>query len=255
MSIEISGSQVTILHPETFVSVTVRVQTSSSFGCHLLAQVFIPKTYRTTETILGLLGTPNGNRSDDWRAPDGTVLPPASAQDMILMPAYQYCVDNWCVQDIGDSIFVHASEESFEEINECDKDYVGDIEQALENLPEGVTAVCGENIFCLVDGVCGRLDDAMNALVNNEFVEASQTEAEQCSMGYEGDLCDECAPGYYSTPDGRCTSEQVPTTPIPTTKVPTTEPTTLSPTTRPTTKAPSNPPSSKPTNSKSSKAL
>ncbi len=54
-------SQVKIIHTDTFMTVDVNVQYSSTFGCYLMVQVYLPESFRVDETLLGLLGTPNGD--------------------------------------------------------------------------------------------------------------------------------------------------------------------------------------------------
>jgi len=176
-TVSLSGSRINIEYTQTFVSMDVTVRESSSFGCHFLVQVSMPTTYRTNETILGLLGTPNGMRNDDWIAPDGTIISaPTTEEESIFSTSYNYCVENWCVQDELDSIFTYADGESFDAINACDEDYADEIEDAVTNPSDELVAICGTNVFCLVDGVCGNLDDALNALEDEEIIEADQEE-------------------------------------------------------------------------------
>ena len=147
-----SGLCVRVRHRATDVHIDVRVRTfSSSFGCHFLVQVFIPFSYCSDETILGLMGTPNSNRGDDWTAPDGTILAtPSTQEDSIFAPLYNYCVENWCIHNANMSLFTYGrNEESFEIIYACDEDYASDIETAILNPPPDLTAICGTNIFCL----------------------------------------------------------------------------------------------------------
>lgn len=170
-----SGSRIRVSHTASFVSIDVRIQKTASFGCHFLVQVFIPFDYRPGETILGLLGTPDGNRRDDWRARNGTILgTPDTVQDSIFAPSYQYCVNNWCIQNSTESLFTYTSDESFSSIYACDKNYTDDIESAVSNPSEELSEICGANVFCLVDGFCGDLNDAANALRDEQIVENEQ---------------------------------------------------------------------------------
>ena len=48
------------------------------------------------QDIVGLLGSPNGNRSDDWMDREGNILPgPQSPWAALFQPAYEYCTQNW----------------------------------------------------------------------------------------------------------------------------------------------------------------
>ena len=129
LDIHQAGARIRVKHVASCVHIDVRVQQTSTFGCHFLVQVFIPFNYRPGELIYGLLGTPNGNSGDDWRARDGTVLaPPASAADSIFAPSYNYCVDNWCICNENLSLFTYGEGESFDSISGCDENYTADIE-------------------------------------------------------------------------------------------------------------------------------
>ena len=55
------GPRVLLAHTDTLLKVEVTVEHSDTFGCHFLVQLAIPETFRPGETILGLLGTPNGD--------------------------------------------------------------------------------------------------------------------------------------------------------------------------------------------------
>jgi len=92
VEIEIIGTSVRVFFPFTGVQARPTMRYSASFGCHFTLQVFIPFEYRSDETILGLLGTPNKNRGDDWISADGSpYTPPATVEDSIFSPSYTYC--------------------------------------------------------------------------------------------------------------------------------------------------------------------
>lgn len=133
-TVAVSGTRINIEYKQTFVSIDITVRESASFGCHFLVQVFMPTAYRTGSTILGLLGTPNGLRSDDWRSPNGTILStPSTAEESIFSTSYNYCRENWCIKDNASSVFVYGEGESFDAISGCDEDYADDIEAAIAN--------------------------------------------------------------------------------------------------------------------------
>jgi hypothetical protein len=54
-------NRIKIINTDTLLTVDVMVQQSATFGCHFLVQVSLPDTYRTGQTLLGFLGTPNGD--------------------------------------------------------------------------------------------------------------------------------------------------------------------------------------------------
>lgn len=61
VNVSVSGSDIRILHTESLVCIDISTRDSGSFGCHFTTQVFLPYVYRKDE-IVGLFGTPNGNR-------------------------------------------------------------------------------------------------------------------------------------------------------------------------------------------------
>jgi hypothetical protein len=54
-------NRIKIIYTDTLLTIDVIVQQSVLFGCHIMVQVSLPDTYRAEETLLGLLGTPNGD--------------------------------------------------------------------------------------------------------------------------------------------------------------------------------------------------
>ena len=127
-----------------------------------MVQVNTLPEYREGETILGLMGTPNGNPDDDWVAPDGTVLAiPTTQEGRMFAEAYNYCVDNWIVDDASKSLFTYArSDESFEIFYGGDEPYDNDIEDAIANPPQELADICGDDAMCILDGTVGDLEDA-----------------------------------------------------------------------------------------------
>jgi len=172
----LGGSTVRLRYPATGLEVRASVRNAAStFGCFFLVQVFLPLSYRPGETILGLLGKPNGRRNDDWVAPDGSSYsPPRNEQESIFSAAYDYCVSNWCIRDENDSIFSYRPDETFASISGCDENYSAEIEAAVANAGPDLVAICGSELFCLVDGVCGNLQDAQTALKDEILIETAQ---------------------------------------------------------------------------------
>lgn len=171
-------SAVIINYPLSGLRVTANVRNSAGgFGCFLMVQVFIPYQYLSPgETLIGLLGKANNNRNDDWVDPFGNSYPgPANEQESVFGEAYEYCVSNWCIENKADSIFTYRDGESFDSIHDCDRPYLGqELENQISNAAPELVELCNDNIICLIDGICGTLDDAVVALQDNEEVTASQ---------------------------------------------------------------------------------
>jgi len=157
------------------VRIQIRVETSATFGCHFLTSVFLPDTFRPAETLLGLLGTCNFDESDDWRTSDGAILPvPTTLEEKLFSTSYNYCVDNWCIHDEADSIFIYGSGESFGDIYQCDVAYANEIEDQVSNPPQALVDICGDSVVCLVDGLCGDESDAIATRMNENMIETTQ---------------------------------------------------------------------------------
>lgn len=61
-SVSLEGTaRIRIKHTDTSAALDVVIGTSDTFGCHIMVQVSLPGSFRSGETLLGLLGTPNGN--------------------------------------------------------------------------------------------------------------------------------------------------------------------------------------------------
>jgi len=152
--VKVVNERITIEHTDTSLSVDVTVQTSDTFGCLFMVEIYLPATFRSGETILGLLGTPNGDSSDEWRRPNGTTISAPSTEDeKIFGTAYDYCVENWCIDISANSMFTYGTGESFADISKCDLPYDPTIENLVKNPPPELAAVCGNNlawsVFCL----------------------------------------------------------------------------------------------------------
>ena len=69
----VAGSQrITIYYPASGLHFTSLLTSSETYGCYLSSSVCLPDDYRTNETFVGLLGSPNGDRKDDWMSKEGT---------------------------------------------------------------------------------------------------------------------------------------------------------------------------------------
>ena len=165
------------------------MRSSADFGCFFITQVFLPFNYRSDETVLGLLGSPNGVRGDDWVSPDGSPFdPPADQAESIFGRAYDYCVTNWCIRDPDSSIFTYPEGESFDSFFGCDEDYSNEIEQAVKAAEVDLRSICGTDLSCLVDGICGSLADAEAALEDSASIEAEQQDGNPLQQDSDGNF-------------------------------------------------------------------
>lgn len=84
------------------------------WGCHLDLFVCLPEQVqdRYVDSV-GLLGSPDGNKANDWMNVNNRVLPqPNMAIALKRHAAYNYCTNNWCVSE-EDSLMVYPSGTSY----------------------------------------------------------------------------------------------------------------------------------------------
>ena len=122
-------------------------------------------------------------RADDWRNPNGEIIPPPTTDaESLFSSAYSYCVENWCISDASNSLFTYGSYESFSEISKCGVPFSSEVEDAVLNIVENpsinqdLSDVCGDSLVCLVDGVCGGIADAADAKTNQQVIVEKQVE-------------------------------------------------------------------------------
>lgn len=93
------------------------------WSCHWSVWVCIPKIYQstplTTETV-GLLGSPDGDTSNDWMQPDGTPIPLDPSKNHGTSIAY--CYDNWCVPQ-DKSLMTYPGDTTYEDWKCEEHDY------------------------------------------------------------------------------------------------------------------------------------
>lgn len=124
-----------------------------NFGCSFsFVQHHIPGTVIRSARISGLLGTPNGNRLDDWTTPLNAVVPIPGWSGLLGAPAFAFCGQNWCVNRSSSSLFTYFAPTSFFTFSKC---AIGTgITPNIAAVPEKVADICGkENDACLVDAL------------------------------------------------------------------------------------------------------
>jgi len=106
------------------------------------------------DSIVGLLGTPNGNAGDDWMTPQGTTipLPEGNVGKFFFQPAYEYVTQNWCVPTASEAIFVYEDGKDFDYYDHCSDDYDPALEEIITEAPPDVANLCGDDLGCLIDG-------------------------------------------------------------------------------------------------------
>ncbi|KAL3787820.1 hypothetical protein ACHAWO_012292 [Cyclotella atomus] len=145
-------------HTDTYVTLDAVVRASASFGCYIMVQVALPGSFGDGETLLGLLGVPYEDATDDWRTLSGEVLQaPATEAESLFSTAYSYCVENWVPfsSEVEDAVLNLVGEPA--------------LNQELADAYDG-------SLVCLVDGVCGGVSYALAALGNEQVIIETQVE-------------------------------------------------------------------------------
>jgi hypothetical protein len=114
------------------------------YGCRMRANVCLtPEHHGGAENIVGLLGSPNGDKTDDWMesSPEGATLPIPSDSWAARIGGHRYCMANWCVGAAEGSLYTG---DTFDTYNKCPEDsFDPDAFQAIiDALDPVVVATC-----------------------------------------------------------------------------------------------------------------
>ena len=163
VDIQFFDTSVTPSLNSTSLRIRVGGSPNDKFGCSMSTWICLPLNDPTLRSdVVGLLGTPNGNREDDWTTPSGEVLP--------IVPrgpdSFAYCTTHYCVETAAESLFKYDSNRTFLEQYSCASVYPG--EPVLEEAPPEILAICGEDAACLLDGINGGPEEAIRNLEGQE---------------------------------------------------------------------------------------
>jgi hypothetical protein len=154
--------------PTIAIRVTARGEPQQSLGCVMDAKICLPfNEPDLLEGTTGLLGTPNGDRTDEWIVPGtGEVL------ELVQYGAepFGFCTNHYCVERESDSLFVYE-ELSHKDRYSCSNDFPGEVD--LSSPPDDILAICGEeDAECLMEGILGGQDAAIRKLDIEQKIEA-----------------------------------------------------------------------------------
>ncbi|CAB9501367.1 Inherit from bactNOG: hemolysin-type calcium-binding region [Seminavis robusta] len=133
-------------HHNSGLQVTILAKNSSANGCVLSAKYCLPYTWPVSkETLVGLLGgVPDGDKSNDWMDRNNNpVTVPTNKKDLKFDKSYDYCVDNWCIRTVGESMFTYETGESFDGFNECGLEADQETKACVDNPGADLSNVCG----------------------------------------------------------------------------------------------------------------
>lgn len=165
-----------IYYHQSGLQVTILGKQSTSNGCVLSAKFCLPQDWaRSQENFVGLLGTPDGDPTNDWMDRDANLIPvPTLLTDLRFDKSYDWCVQNWCIRSAGESLFTYDTAESYAGFNHCNLPTDTVTKQCAESPTSELQNVCGStDLACLVDGCVGGVEEAKDFLT----MEAEMTDA------------------------------------------------------------------------------
>jgi len=157
------GQKITLEYP------TVRLELEVSFygRCFFSVNYILLDDCRPDERLVGLLGTPNGNLSDDWMTRDGTTIPlPEGVGGFFFGPAYEYSTTNWCIADPEESFFTYEPSKDFYDYAHCGNAYNPDLEDQVNDADPDLQDLCDGDLGCVLDGIVLGEDAAEEELEN-----------------------------------------------------------------------------------------
>ncbi|CAB9507965.1 Sushi domain-containing protein 2 [Seminavis robusta] len=166
------GKKVVVYYPKTGLQFVVKLTTSTKYGCYFSVKACLPDEFYREETIVGLLGSPDEDPTNEFMKSDGTAYEVANPNKN--EGNYEYCTKEWCVRDERKSLFVYGAGESFSKFNRCDLPYEGSVERCVANPPTWLLDICSEcDKRCFYEGCAGGAEEAKIALdvefdLNNE---------------------------------------------------------------------------------------
>lgn len=118
-----------------------------NFGCVLNNDICLSPQMFEDETIVGLFGSPDGNKENDWMDAEGKNL--FHQNQVEDARGYEFCTKNWCTT-AEESIFGYRDTEEHSDFNGCDRIY-------NPALPTALIAEASEEC----DECCGDIRDPM----------------------------------------------------------------------------------------------
>lgn len=145
-----SGQRITI----TFSSTLSIVMRMSHFGrCYFSVDFFLYDCDSRADSVIGLLGSPNRDSSDDWMTKENVVLnQPSGVGQFFFEPAFLYSKQNWMIDSETDSLFTYSGDDSFERFYLPSEEYDSGLEQLVNDVDTQIQQICAGDIACIIDG-------------------------------------------------------------------------------------------------------
>eukprot|EP00980_Cylindrotheca_fusiformis_P012262 scaffold2995_cov130-Cylindrotheca_fusiformis.AAC.7 len=167
-TVQTDGKRIVVEYPSTKLQLDMVVRG----GKNCLFNIkFLLGDCRCGETLVGILGNPNGDRNDDWMEEDGTPVEfPPNGNDRRFGEAYNYS-KTWCVTE-DTSNFAYNEGTDFETFDGCTDDYDEEVEKIVEEASDECKDTCfinGElDAGCVID--C----ETLGTEAGEEYVETEE---------------------------------------------------------------------------------
>lgn len=112
------------------------------YGCVLNSKFCLPPSMVENEDIVGLLGTPDGLKNNEWTTPSGAQL---SQTNTDKAHGYAMCTKNWCVRTPEQSVFGYLEGTSHATFMNCDAEYKTGAEDVTLDPPEECAECCKDH--------------------------------------------------------------------------------------------------------------
>ena len=104
--VRLSGSMIHVSYPSQKLQLDMKVVVWQNV-CHFTIDYVLLDCANNNDYV-GLLGSPDGDKANDWMDGNNTPLTvPSGSGGYMFQPAYDYAIDNWCIGNPLDSYFTY----------------------------------------------------------------------------------------------------------------------------------------------------
>eukprot|EP00980_Cylindrotheca_fusiformis_P012256 scaffold2995_cov130-Cylindrotheca_fusiformis.AAC.1 len=169
VTVQTKKNRILIEYPSTGLQLDMQV-TEWRNTCHFSVD-YVLGDCRCGETLVGILGSPNGDWHDDWMEEDGTPVDiPPDDHCRRFECGFNYS-KTWCVPE-EDSNFDYGDGTDYEDYDECYDDYDEEMEEVVEEPSEECEEKC--TINGVLDEGCVIDCEVMGGEAGDEYVEKDE---------------------------------------------------------------------------------
>eukprot|EP00980_Cylindrotheca_fusiformis_P012252 scaffold2993_cov154-Cylindrotheca_fusiformis.AAC.1 len=169
VTVQTKKNRILIEYPSTGLQLDMQV-TEWRNTCHFSVD-YVLGDCRCGETLVGILGSPNGDWHDDWMEEDGTPVDiPPDDHCRRFECGFNYS-KTWCVPE-EDSNFDYGDGTDYDTYDECYDDYDEEMEEVVEEPSEECEEKC--TINGVLDEGCVIDCEVMGGEAGDEYVEKDE---------------------------------------------------------------------------------